>query len=130
MIAGCARSSRVVDGVGVAKPGGVARQLAEAREALRVEPVVRPISVFEGSSSSSTTTIGAWLTPPIVRACASSGNATFEIGSVNRNSARKISGAGDSTRRNESARAPRARTAPRRRPRSAPTARSAPGPSR
>ena len=58
-------------------------------------------SVFEGSSSSSTTTIGAWLTPPIVRAWASSGNATFEIGSVNRNSARKISGAGDSTRRNE-----------------------------
>ena len=58
-------------------------------------------SVFEGSSSSSTTTMGAWVTPPIVRACASSGKAIFEIGLVNRNSARKITGAGDRICRKE-----------------------------
>ena len=72
-----------------------------------------PISVFEGSSSSSTTTIGAWFTPPIVRAWASSGKATLEIGSVNRNRQRKITGTGDSTRRKDrtgSARAYRAAT--------------------
>jgi hypothetical protein len=65
---------------------------------------IRPwssISVVVGSSSNSTTTIGAWVTPPIVLAWASSGKASFEIGSVNRNSARKISGAGASTWRNE-----------------------------
>ena len=65
---------------------------------------IRPrssISVVVGSSSNSTTTIGAWVTPPIVRAWASSGKASFEIGSVKRNSARNTSGTGESTRRNE-----------------------------
>ena len=56
--------------------------------------------VFEGSSSSSTTTIGARVTPPMERACASSGKASFEIGFVKRKSARNTSGAGESTRRN------------------------------
>ena len=59
-----------------------------------------PTSVFEGSSSSSTTTIGARATPPIARACASSGKASSEIGLVNRKSTRNTSGAGDRTRRN------------------------------
>ena len=45
--------------------------------------------------------MGAWVTPPIVRACASSGKAIFEIGLVNRNSARKTTGAGDRICRKE-----------------------------
>jgi hypothetical protein len=57
--------------------------------------------VFTGSSSSSTTTIGVWVTPPIVRALASSGNASSEICELKRNNARKTSGAGESTFRNE-----------------------------
>ena len=71
-------------------------------------------SVFEGSSSSSTTTIGALDTPPIVRAFASSGNASSEIWPLSRNSSRNTSGAGESTFRNErtgSARAQSAATA-------------------
>ena len=58
-------------------------------------------SVFEGSSSSSTTTIGAFETPPIVRAFASLGNASSEIWPLSRNSSRNTSGAGESTFRNE-----------------------------
>ena len=71
-------------------------------------------SVFEGSSSSSTTTIGARDTPPIERAFASSGNASSEIWPLSRNSSRNTSGAGESTFRNErtgSARAQSAATA-------------------
>ena len=58
-------------------------------------------SVFEGSSSSSTTTIGARATPPIERAFASLGNASSEIWPLSRNSSRNTSGTGESTLRNE-----------------------------
>ena len=57
--------------------------------------------MFTGSSSSSTTTIGAWVTPPIVLAWASSGKASSEIEPLNRNSARNTSGTGERTFRNE-----------------------------
>ena len=92
----------VVDRVGVLEPGGVAGQLGEAGVARGVEVARRSsTSVFAGSSSSSTTTIGACVTPPIVRALASSGKASSEIGPLNRNSARKTSGTGERTLRNE-----------------------------
>jgi hypothetical protein len=57
--------------------------------------------VLTGSSSSSTTTIGDCVTPPIVRALASLGKASSEIEPLNRNSARNTSGAGDRTFKNE-----------------------------
>ena len=72
-------------------------------------------SVFTGSSSSSTITMGAWVTPPIVRALASSGKASSEMEPLNRNSARKTSGTGDRMFRKErtgSAAAQSAATAP------------------
>ena len=59
------------------------------------------IRVVEGSSSSSTTTIGAWVTPPIVRAFASEGNASSEIWPLSRNSSRNTSGTGERMLRNE-----------------------------
>ena len=57
--------------------------------------------MLTGSSSSSTTTIGDCVTPPIVRALASFGNASSEIEPLNRNSARNTIGAGDRMLRKE-----------------------------
>ena len=68
-------------------------------------------SVFEGSSSSSTTTIGARATPPIERAFASLGKASSEICPLRRNNRRKTSGTGDSTLRNERTGSARAHSA-------------------
>ena len=72
----------VVDGVGVAEPGGAARQLGEAGIALRVDPAVLVDQrVRRAARRAARPRSAPALTPPIVRACASSGKATFETGS-------------------------------------------------